>query len=132
MIEFVLLTAAFLAVGYTCPWWAILGPAIVYGVWSGGGISRPQRNTKALALVVTSAVALAWCVPAVIQDFEVAGRVSARLAGLMGLKGGVFAYLFIIVLAALSANLGLAIGMNLRQAVPLLSSPVSAEDKPED
>jgi len=118
MIEFAVLTSLFLAVGFTSPWWSIVIPAIIYGFWRGGRACESQQQPKALVLVVvTCASAVAWNIPAVMQDFEVAGRVSVRLAGLMGLKGGIFAYLLTTLIASVSANLGLAVGMTSRKAL---------------
>lgn len=100
----VLLTLSILAAGATGPWWLLIAPAFIYGLWQ----ARPSSGLTSLTrLVVTTGAcaSVAWLIPSAIQDLTVGFRISHRLAGLgfgahmLGTHGtlSVFAWFELIV-----------------------------------
>jgi hypothetical protein len=99
-----LVLAAFFVSGVLLPWWGILVPAILAGgLGSAAGIGRTRAITGALG-------ALSWVVVAFVQDVAAGGRISSRIAALMGLPSSIFIYVLTGALAAMISALGAAIG----------------------
>lgn len=99
-----LVLAAFFVSGVLLPWWGILVPAILAGGFgSAAGIGRTRASTGA-------AGAFSWVVVAFVQDVAAGGRISSRIAALMGLPSSIFIYILTGALAAMISALGAEIG----------------------
>lgn len=120
-----ILFALFIIVGYVGPWWAVAAPALIVG------LIPSERKGWRFYVVVGLLAGAAWITPALIQDLSVGGRISARIAGVIGLPGGIFAYAITACLGALTATLGSSIGASLFEVLQPLLKQRSA-DKPKD
>jgi hypothetical protein len=105
-----LLAAVMLVSGFVLPWWSLSVAAFVYAVF----FNRGWR----IHLEVVIAAKLAWLIPIAIQDGLIGFRGSAKIAGLLGLPGGIFAYGLTVWFGCLTAFLGSLAGANLRYALP--------------
>lgn len=126
--EFAALFALFVVAGYMAPWWAVAAPAFAYG------FLRLKGEGWRMYVILALVAALAWLLPALLQDGAVGWRISGRIAGVIGLHseifGGIFAYLLTISLAALMTILGSSAGSALREVLqPLLKR---SANKPAD
>lgn len=108
-LDAAVLLGAFVAVESVLPWWGIVVPALLGGLW----LSSRKRSVGALAFIG----AVSWLLIAALKDFESGGRLSYRIAAVMGVENPVLSYALTATLAALLAGLAAQCGVLIRKRI---------------
>jgi hypothetical protein len=148
--EAILAALGFALFGSILPWWGLVVPAFLLGFITGPRLKWASSNVSvasASRLGSTAATiakigigkwrvhrlptsvgvgviaALTWLVPALVHDVVSGGRVSTRLAMVLGLPSAILVYLITVMIAFVVAGLGAQAGVSLRR----LMQPVLPE-----
>ncbi len=111
------LVALDIALGFRAPWWTFAVPAFFVG-WL-----IPGKMVRVAAL----AAAIAWMSIAISHDLPTGFRLSMRIAGVVGLKGFLFSYVILALIAGAIAGLAAFAGSSLRAGLFSRSLPRVSE-----